>query len=435
MTPLPTPSEEPRWSGSVRRPSARVPASAPPPRPPHLGRQALSLQIALTSTFAVGLLGGALNKPSLALTFLVFSVLLWRDRSARTALLTSLWRHWRLGLIFAWAGLSVLWSPIPSLTLDIVIVQWATLATCVLLACGASRCDWTATLRYAAYVVLAVNALYSVAAPSDAWTAQGLRGVYGQKNNLGAVAALCSLILIASPHWRRTDAGFLILGMGLLWLSESKTSISLFASLLVLLALWQLHFRLLQGRRSFGQQALAFFLRPAPWLLMVLAVLPSVYAESTAEWLLTHLTSDFWTGRGELWKTVLSRSSDVLLTGHGLGVFWGAGDQSEVQLTDLAVLNPLWVKVLAAADGGYIDLIGGLGFVGLTLMLWVIFDALIESLRPVTPSSGLMCVALLLFPCAHNLTETTFFLAPNMVWLSLLFVSCHFKFRARPTSA
>ncbi|HIH0818982.1 TPA: hypothetical protein ACYHSI_003545, partial [Vibrio cholerae] len=136
-----------------------------------------------------------------------------------------------------------------------------------------------------------------------------------------------------------------------------------------------------------------------------------------------NINEDFLTGRGRLWITMILHAENYLITGFGFNSVWGKGEWSEVYDTELYLNSPLWVEVLAASDGGYIDIIISLGIIGFFLFLLYIADTLVKILMLNDTKLKFFMLSILIFSVLHNITETTFLLSTNVIWFLFLLIT------------
>jgi hypothetical protein len=331
-------------------------------------------------------------------------------------------------LLQLWGACSIAWSAVPAVTQDIVIVQGTFFLLAILIAADSIDKNIDRSLKVAAFLVIGVIVVFALLYPGAAISAQGFKAIYGNKNGLGLVMAVCLLILLCSgkPAWPDYVAGTVALAF--LCLSRSKTSISLFVSIYTLFLASALFHRWRARRSEFTLGVLRLAASGAIGMLYGAIIAMVLFRESLARLLAAALPYDFLTGRGELWVIVLNRTDPSLLQGIGPGSFWGAGRLSEIAQTALFTQHPFWIERLGSADGGYIDLIGAMGFTGLGLLLasfvrnWQILRQL--GAVPVTDIATAL-IGLFIF---HNVTETTIYHSTNFLWFIYMYFSYYLIF-------
>lgn len=387
----------------------------------------------LSLVFASILLGNNLfTKISLLLCLVYFAA---ANVRAVPDIFSSLRHLWSLVLLEIWSIASIAWSVVPSVTLDIVLTQCAFFSLCILMARYAVNRNMAASFRLTAFFVIAVIILYTVAFPGAAFSPYGFKAFYGNKNNLGISLAICIAILLFSRKPRWTDLGMAGLAFSLLVLSQSKTSL-IVTGTVAGLAMCAYTYRALSSRiDDYSKGVIEFVGRGTPALAYATIVAGVVFREHIANALIEAIPYDFLTGRGELWVTVLRRTSSDLLRGLGPGSFWSAGPLSEIAQTSLFTKHPGWIENLGAADGGYVDMVGSLGFIGLALLLFSIVGNYRQLTRITDRSTSILLMALITFFSLHNITETTVFLSTNSLWFIYLFASGYLAFCEAETPA
>lgn len=335
-------------------------------------------------------------------------------------------KAWPLLLFIIWEIVSVFFSAIPKLSLNIILNDFAIYCLALLLAQHSINRNIYGSLKFISVALISSSIIYSVLFFNLAVHADGMKAFYHQKNFFGLVMALCTLILAFSSEKRRVDYLFMILGLLLTVFSQSKTSLNV---TMIIVVAWLLisMFRYQFGKfSSYTQGFLKLMAKALPAFFYSLIVLMLVFSDEVATYLIQNIPYDAFTGRGELWITVLTRTQDDLMTGIGLGVFWGADRASEIARTLL--YEQTWVQELRAADGGYVDMIGALGFVGLGLLFSsyvyiyrVIFSNLNQKIIPIA-------FAIITFFIIHDIFETDMFKFINIPWFLFLIMYFYLTF-------
>ncbi|MFZ6750065.1 O-antigen ligase family protein [Undibacterium sp. Ren11W] len=381
---------------------------------------------ALTLVFSAMLLGNNLfTKVTLLLCLSYFG---FKNMRVMPEIFSALRFNPGLMLFQLWAASSVFWSVVPKVTRDIVFVQTAFFCLCVLMARYAIGKDLIKSLKLAAFFVITVIVLFALAYPKNAVSPSGFKAFYVNKNNLGLVMSVCLVIILYSSKLKWLDYGFATIAFTLLLLSRSKTSLGLLLFIVVISLLLHLLKKLHGQLSSFAKGMLALCGRGLLVCVYGFIILMVLYRDTIASYLIKLLPYEFLTGRGELWVTVLKRAEIDLLHGLGPGSFWGAGRLSEIAQTSLLTKYPLWIEKLGSADGGYIDLIGALGFVGLAILFCTFVSNYRRLMMIATaPISGMLIALITLF-VFHNITETTVYHSTNFLWFLYLFLSFYLIF-------
>jgi hypothetical protein len=365
------------------------------------------------------------NKVTLAVCLVYFGV---ANLGRISGIVFALRKNPALLLLQLWACLSIGWSVVPAVTFDIVSAQAAFFCLAVLVAQYSIDKDIDQSLKLVTFFVITVIGAFALLYPREAVSAQGFKAFYGNKNGLGIVAAICLLVILCARDRRWIDYGFGLAALVLLLLSRSKTSISLFAIVLLFYLLSHLAGKWLRRRSVFARQTLAMSGKGVLGIVYGAILALVVFRDQCAGYLIGALPYDFLTGRGELWVVVLKRTEIDLLHGLGPGSFWGAGRLSEIAQTSLLTKYPGWIDKLGSADGGYIDMIGALGFVGLALMLL----GFVSNARRLSRMAGIVKsgvpMALITLFAFHNITETTAFHSTNTLWFLYLYLSFYLIF-------
>ena len=393
-----------------------------PVHPPVVeGKRAVPIAWASSAVFASMLLGNNLfTKITLLICLVFFS---FANRRVMPEVVGALRHVPGLAMFELWAVASIFWSVVPTVSMDIVVTQSAFFCLCVLMAREAADRDLAGGLKLAAYFVVSMVVLYAMAFPAAAISAHGFKAFYGNKNALGVVLALCLIIIVHASRMKWLDWGMAGVTLALLVMSRSKTSMIVTAGILVFSLLLWLSRRQLHQMDDFPRGLIKLIGRGMPFLFYALIGIGIFWREAIADLLIRVIPYDFLTGRGELWVMVLRRTELDLLRGIGPGAFWSAGPLSEVAQTSLLAMHPGWVDKLGSADGGYIDMIGSFGFIGLGLLLVSMVNNYRRFCRVVHTPAAPLLLALISFFVLHNVTETTVYQSTNALWFLYLFAS------------
>lgn len=326
-------------------------------------------------------------------------------------------------LLLAWEIASISWSKAPMTSLINVGNDIEILLFSLYSAYQARNKDVAGTLKLAAIIVITVVIAYCIIFPGASMSPYGLTSFYNHKNNLGFAIGVCSVILVMVFDNKLSNYVFLILSICLLMLSQSKTSINLLIFVCVLVAFLEGVRRSYHHLTPFTQGLVNILMKTIPSLLYILIAMLVLFRESITDYLIATIPYDALTGRGLLWITVLTRTRDDLLTGLGPGVFWGADRMSEIVQTTL--YEQSWIKELHAADGGYIDVIGGIGFVGLALLLLSIVQAyrLLYQAKINSMHTYRLIFSFITYFILHNITESDAFRFVDAPWFMLQFLT------------
>lgn len=233
------------------------------------------------------------------------------------------------------------------------------------------------------------------------------QGIFSHKNTMGRVAALAAwmFILLGLTDRRRwwVYAPGVLLAVGMLFFSQSRTSMVTLATILAVLPLvGVLRWKVTRG---------------APILAGAILIAGSVglFLAGNLEVALESIGSDATlTGRTALWAAVLAAGRADLWLGVGYSAFWI--DQNP--LRDFVQFEAGW-----SADGahnGFMDIWLELGLAGLGLMALIIVLASRKALAAlrasVTPEAAWPVLAIL-FIVLSNLSESGLLRQNNLVWV------------------
>jgi O-antigen ligase len=323
-------------------------------------------------------------------------------------------------VVLSWCLISYQWSIWQKKSLEEALIQWMMFLTCILIANTFSLTSIIHTCKKAAVVVITINVLFVIISPNGAFSAAGMVGIYNHKNAFGLIISMCIFFLIFSEEGRRSkiDVIFICVALGLLALSFSKTSIVL----LIFSSLCAYIITLIP--KPFITRLSRDLLYVGLCILLLVFIMLVIFRFDVLNYLYYNMDEELMTGRGKLWLTMLLHAEDNLVTGFGFNSVWGKQDYSEIYFTDLFLYNPLWVEELAAADGGYIDLILSIGLIGIFLFFNFLFYTFINihNFHPTAQFKWLL--AIFIFIVIHNVTETTFLLSTNVLWFMVILISC-----------
>jgi exopolysaccharide production protein ExoQ len=326
-------------------------------------------------------------------------------------------------LLIGIAMLSVLWSFAPQITLRREVALIGTSLFGVYLATRYSLDQFLQLLAWALGIAAVLSLIFALMLPSygitsGAYGSESWQGVFGGgKNVLGRTMALSAVVfmllaLSTRKHRLVLWSGF-VLSTGLLWMSNSVTSlISLFAILLLLPLYQALRWRytlpvsLLILAVVAGGIALTWLLANAEDVLGVLGRDPT----------LTHRT--------ELWPAVIEMIRQHPWLGYGYGAFWlgWSGESAHVSLWVLESGDP----PILHAHNGFLDLWLDLGLLGLaTFALGFSLAALraVSWVRATRTATGLWPLLFLTFIFLYNFTESSILVHNNLFWVLYVAIS------------
>lgn len=338
------------------------------------------------------------------------------------------WRwkaNWPLLAFMAYAGLSLIWSVNPANSVHTLYVLIAAATSAAGLATMYSREQilklllWftggVALLSLTAVFLLPQTAITQIAYLAGTW-----RGVFWHKNYLGSVMALGNglfLLFLMKAHldYGRTIVGgsFYFLTLFLVIMSQSATGLIL---LLLLNGLTLLYFAWRKWTR---------FLRRAHYvsILIVLSVLSGGILFNL-RWFFSLIGKQpSLTGRVPLWQYLVREVvSERPWFGYGLETVWYERD---FQVASGKAAG--WGIVVVNGHSGYMDILLYLGMFGLIILLLMIVQGLIGSLRVArltTSIYGFAPLLILAYVVISNVTISYLIEFESFHWVLLVLVLC-----------
>lgn len=353
----------------------------------------------------------------LGLIILAIITLSQRRAELRRLLGENLW----IVAFFLYAGISVAWSDFP----DIAFKRWIkAIGDPLMIMVVLTDPDRLAAIKRlftrVSFTLMPLSVLVIKYYPnigrdySNSWEWM-YRGVASHKNSLGLLGLVCGLASLwrmvdahrqRPPRWRRmfvAHAAALACITYLFIAANSKTSLATF---------------LIAGGLLLATQAAGFFRRPAIVHLSVFGV-PAVvcfalFFDSSGIALQALGRDSTLTGRTETWELVIGMAaSQNTLLGSGFESFW-LGSR----------LESLWnsrFEGLNQAHNGYIEVYLNLGWIGLVLLLGILFNGyrrILQAFRQDAAIAGLW-LSIFLSTVLVNISEAQF-KALTVIWPLLL---------------
>jgi O-antigen ligase len=329
---------------------------------------------------------------------------------------------------FAWLGASALMSQNPELSLRrlaFTLVVCLMAAGWILVPVGIRQLSAILSvlaagvlmLCYAGIVLAPSHTVHQLADFLEPGLAGDWRGIFGHKNEAGAVMGLMTFVGLFITGTSSKRLGFFVLVCAVAFLigTGAKTSLILLPLVLGVSYL---------ARRSSTLGRLSFYCLAPLVLFNALAVL-AIYS-NTMETILNSAVSDAsFTGRTDVWQFAIGNILERPVLGHGYMAFWRTDEVlSETQSTDL------WANTAAHSHNGYLDIALTTGFPGLFLCVgFVVIGPIISYHRyrrnrssRVAPEMTALSTFLLqiwLFGIYFNCFESALFDRGNRVWFFL----------------
>jgi exopolysaccharide production protein ExoQ len=295
---------------------------------------------------------------------------------------------------------STLWSQDPLLTLRKAVLLFLICAFAWFIASCYSPADQVRLLVAAGLIVALACVAMALFLPEYGISKDGeWKGIFGHKNRmgLGILYLFSSLPFCAIPNFKSLAKVTLlaILPLGLILLSQSKTSLIMAAVLVAVRFLGPRFVRMRKEHLPFALFALFIGLALAAFVL--------VAGEDLMLSLLGRNAT--LTGRTEHWAILYQYFLDHRWLGYGFQAFWtGSGDSLSV----IRQVN----GVMKGSDSGYVDLMLQFGLLGLGLLLGLMLMCLRNFARlfqaPAMPLVALWYAGLILTTFLGSVTETLF---------------------------
>lgn len=317
----------------------------------------------------------------------------------------------------AFAGASVAWSFKPESSSIRFAQQTMVILSAVMPTLLVAR---SVDIMRGLFVCVALGALLNVLfvfgrPPIDTkFATWGYPGYFSGKNYLGEFAAITVLLAIHEmlyPGARRA-AGIVVavVAIGLLALSNSKTSVGLLVLVPVLAGA-------LLAVSRWTSVSPAVFVLAIPLLWYVFSVVTGISLNRVSFMLYGDST---FTGRSIIWDFANLEIAKRPLFGWGYQSFWLVGPDAP------SVLDaPGWVKQMPNAHNGYLDVRIEMGYVGLVLLIGFIGATLhaIGRTAENQPARGWVLLSLALLVIIYNFLESLWMRGYEFPWVLFLIVA------------
>lgn len=321
-----------------------------------------------------------------------------------------------LTLFLLWTFLSIFWSDFSFVSLKRWIQELGTVIVLVSALMHFRSAD--ESLDYfkiilGTYIVLSLLAIVLFPETAIQWKFPAWRGLAVHKNILGQFSVMSlvfwSFVIYDKATTRKTLAiVFWVLSLILLLGSRSFTSLLGACTLVLLVVLFYIERTVI--RTVIGKPASVFMVG----LFFLTIVLVLTLRGDIITSLFTSFGRDMtFTGRTEIWATVLEEAKNHLFFGTGFHGFWNIPDSD---VLDLIYEEFIWIP--NQAHSGYVDLLNETGIVGISIFaLMVIFYFInLSRLQEPHPWKWFVIAALFL-----NLQESAFFRLHNTAGVLFIF--------------
>ncbi len=248
------------------------------------------------------------------------------------------------------------------------------------------------------------------------------RGIFPEKNLTGAVTAVTALMLFFARQPKRGMIRALLLVALLAFLVKTGSKTSMGIGLVAL---------------SAGLAYRRYDPRNWPWAMILLALLAlgaALLVVANLDRILAVLDDrDSFTGRTQIWSSLLAYVGDHWMFGAGYGSFWNIGPASPIH--DYARPGS-WLTTITSGHNGYLDLTTQIGIPGLALTIFALFlhplGRLLTERR--AADDGPMLLAILVFCAGQNLTESTMLDRDHVIQFCLIWTIASILRRPTPPS-
>jgi len=320
-------------------------------------------------------------------------------------------RHKLLLALYMLVALSILWSSDRASTFRIGAYLFLYLIAAVYIALRFDDEEIIDLLAKSMVILGLLSVPGNFLLPPDPYQPDSWKGVFLHKNELGMAMAIGITALVASrKRWSLVRMMSILVCSGLLYLSQSMTSIIAVAITVVVI----MYLRL---KRHLSVVFLTSVIGSALMLLTAAPDLQGIFSSATSR----DLTL---TGRTAIWALVTEKIREKPILGYGYGAFWSTEAESVNQF--LEGFKP------GQAHNGYLEICLDLGMLGLALCVSLIAAVAIRALRLNRHYHGrcgdwpLIVIVLLLI---HSLTESDL-MRNNIMW-ALFIVACVSSMKAR----
>ena len=386
----------------------------------------LLLTSALNPVFyaLTGAESGDYNNPmKIAISTLIYLVSLILIIFDTGPVIRTMLRNPLIPLIFALPIISVLWSVDHGITLKRATAHMLTGLFCIYAASRLTPEEFIRRLTVVFFIGGIASILYIAAFPQLGIHQGGslngsFKGIYGHKAELGRMSVVAVVASMASVA--RTRPQFVIkwitFCMFILFalLSQSRTNWLILMAIACVIPM----LRLLRLKQ------ISVVLRLAPFIAIAIGVVAVVAVEQ--EQLLALMgRDDTFSGRGTLWSAVISiAQAKFPYLGAGYGAFFTPSGG----LNRLAEMIGSWRGIPYHAHDGYIMTWIETGYIGLTMLVVLIFHLMYRLFKKITTEPDRRVwpafACLLLFFLINNVANSVAFKHGDIAWALMIIAYC-----------
>ena len=343
--------------------------------------------------------------------FLIGAILAWRNQYWSLVHARNL--NPFLILFVLYCGLTMLWSPQPVVTLKRVIQLVGLIIAAIAISPPVGRPRQLLDTLLGLFMgMMLISVLVVLILPHigiDAELNRAWRGIFPQKNGLGAASALCAIFWVRQLMEKRMPPTLCVFGImfsvSLLIMTKSTTALLVF--MLCCSFYLALRRRYLAGLFDGSRLRLT-----VAFVIVSGLMLFYIFESRLPSWPEIFFPIQYFfnksvdlTGRTEIWQLVFLEISKHPWLGIGYGAFWlGEGSASQYIID---VMH--WVPL--QSHNGYLDILNELGFVGIGLFIGVMLFHIFNLTRfmKIDREEAAIHWMLLLFILISNITESELF--------------------------
>lgn len=358
------------------------------------------------------------NPKLLVFYYLIYAITLFLVLARWKSAFRVVMKNKLLLVLVAITLISAFWSDEPMVTLRRSSALMGTNLFGVYLSTRYNLKEQLHLLAWALGIAALLSIVFAVALPTYgimSGTHQGAwRGVYTHKNPLGRIMVLSAIVFlllaISSQKYRWLMWAGFGLSVSLILLSTSKTALTCFLTLVLLLPLYR-------GWRLRPTRAVPFFI-----IVILIGGSVATWFLGNAESVLGAMGRDLtFTGRTDLWASVLDKIWERPWLGYGYSGFWIGWQGESADVWAVHTWKP------PHSHNGFLDLLldlGLLGFLVFALSFLTVCARAVTWARSTRTSEGFWPLMYLTFILLYNQTESTILVQHSIFWALYLAIAC-----------
>jgi O-antigen ligase len=324
-----------------------------------------------------------------------------------------------ISIILIISILSILWSPLPFITVRRVIALILTTLYGILFGHYYKLESQINILGYSFGLIVIMCFMYPIFFPEigihQTGVHEGLwRGVFVQKNTMASILVIAVMLFIYRLNTTKNNRilFILLLVISFLLIFFSWSTTAVISLLIVYLSMHLFKFYAKLNNRNVLVN-----------ILFVMVVLVSLlsYFFNNLDYIVNLFGKDLTlSGRLPLWLFLLESAQDKLLLGYGYGAYWnGVGSPSADVIDQL-----MWIP--NDAHNGYLDIILSIGVVGFIFVSWKIIDIFL-SVKTLYNNNReikyLLIISIIVYILLVNITSTSILKQNSIFWILLVSIS------------